>query len=76
MAKKLKKKPVDRLAGRSPTMQLYRAIRRYVESGGGNVVVIGGIEVQEWPGEGAFKFRVAVKLLGKKPSFTKIKNCE
>ena len=61
------KKKRDLLAGRSPTMQLYRAVRRYVESGGGNVVVIGGIEVQDFA-EGAGKWRLAVRLMGKKPS--------
>jgi hypothetical protein len=66
---KTKKKPKDRLAGRSPTMQLYRAVRRYIESGNGNIVVIGGIEVQEWPSEGPYKFRVAVKVMGKRPAF-------
>jgi hypothetical protein len=67
-AKKKKAKPKDRLAGRTPDMQLYRAVRRYIQSKGGNVVVIGGIEIQEWPGEGPYKFRVAVKLMGKRPT--------
>ena len=62
-------KKKDVLAGRDPTMQLYRAIRRYVESGGGNILVIGGIEVQQWPGDPAHAYRVAVKITGKKPVF-------
>jgi hypothetical protein len=61
------KKAKDWLAGRTPDLQLYRAVRRYVESLGGSIVVIGGIEVQEWPGEPMGKYRVAVSVLGRKP---------
>lgn len=64
---KVAKKKRDPLAGRAPDMQLYRAVRRYVESLDGSIVVIGGIEVQEWPGDPQGKFRVAVNVLGRKP---------
>ena len=60
----------DALAGRDPTMQLYRSIRLYVESNGGSLVVIGGIEVQQWPGEPEHAYKVAVKVMGRKPEFT------
>jgi len=62
--KKIKR---DVLAGRSPDLQLYRAIRRYVENKGGSVTVIGGIEIQEWPEDHKFKYRVAVHVMGRKP---------
>lgn len=69
MTERGKKKKRDVLAGkRDPESQLYRAVRRYVESKGGSLVVIGGIETQEWPEDGRFKFRVAVKCMGKKPT--------
>jgi len=71
---KNKIKPKDILLGRSPILTLYRAIRRYVQSGGGKVVAIGGIEIQQWPEEGQFKFRVSVKVLGIKPKFSKNEN--
>ena len=47
---------------------LYAAVQKYVESRGGNIAVIGGIQIQsQWPGESEFHFRVAVKCLGRKP---------
>jgi hypothetical protein len=58
----------DVLAGRAPDLQLYRAVRRYVQSLGGSIVVIGGIEVQEWPEDSEHCYRVAVRVLGRKPT--------
>lgn len=66
--RKRSKAKADPLAGRTPELHLYRAVRRYVESLGGGVVVIGGIEVQEWPGDPQGKYRVAVSVLGRKPA--------
>ena len=68
-AKRKTEREKDRLAGRSAEMQLYRAVRRYVLEKGGNVVVIGGIQMQEWPHDPAFTFRVAVSVTGRKPVF-------
>ncbi len=42
------------------------AVQRYVEAHGGKLLVIGGIEVQDWH-EGAFLFRVAVRCMGQVP---------
>jgi hypothetical protein len=64
-------RPGDPLAGDSPELELYRAVRRYVQSGGGSIVVIGGIEVQQWPGDNSGVYRVAVKFMGRKPEFPK-----
>jgi hypothetical protein len=64
-AAKAKKK--DILAGNAPDLQLYRAVRRYIKSKGGSILVIGGIEVQQFPGDNAGVYRLAVKFMGKKP---------
>ena len=66
MAKrKQKAKPFPRHVDR-----LYKAVAHYVEKTGGKLVVIGGIQVQEWPGEGAYKFVLGIKCLGRKPSYS------
>ena len=68
-SRKTKAEKRDVLAGkRDPESQLYRAVRRYVESKGGSLMVIGGVETQEWPEDGKFKFRVAVRCMGRKPA--------
>lgn len=51
------------------TEALYKAVEAYVVAKGGELVVIGGIEIQEWPEDPKFKFRVAVRCLGRKPAF-------
>lgn len=61
------KKAKRKLVGRDPVSQLYRAIIRYVESKGGKIIVIGGIEIQEWPLDPKLNFRVGVRCLGRKP---------
>ena len=66
MSPKTKKKK-DVLVGRDPTMQLYRAVRRYVESKKGSLVVIGGIRVEHWPGDNEHVYHIAVKCMGCKP---------
>jgi hypothetical protein len=48
---------------------LYRAVQNYVTILGGNVVVIGGVDVIELPDDGKAKFRVAVRCLGIKPKY-------
>jgi len=48
---------------------LYKAVEHYVKQHGGNLIVIGGIEIQEWPGDVTGKFKVAISCLGKKPVF-------
>ena len=50
--------------------RLYKAVAHYVEKNGGKLVVIGGIQVQEWPGEGAYKFTLGIKCMGRKPSYS------
>ncbi len=47
---------------------LYEAVARYVENGGGHIVVAGGVQVQKWPEDADYNFRVAVLVTGKPPS--------
>jgi len=59
-----------RLAGCPPHIdRLYSAVNKYVETGGGKILVIGGVDVQEWPQDNVGVFMVAIKCLGRKPSF-------
>jgi hypothetical protein len=69
MKTKTKKKKRDPLAGdRTPTGQLYRAVRRYVESKGGTILVIGGVQVEQWPGMSELNFVLGVRCMGRKPT--------
>jgi hypothetical protein len=68
---KAAKKTSKVVYGKTPVDQLYKAVHRYVERHGGNLIVIGGVEIQEWPGDVTGKFKIAVNCLGKKPTFKK-----
>ena len=46
---------------------LQAAVTRWVKSVGGRLVVVGGIEVQTWPTDRPYNFRVAVHCTGRKP---------
>lgn len=48
--------------------RLYKAVQHYVEKCSGKLVVIGGIQLQEWPQDNKHIFHVAVKCLGRKPT--------
>jgi hypothetical protein len=47
---------------------LLAAVQKYVHAHGGSLIVIGGIEVQRWPGDGEHKFKIAVGCLGTAPT--------
>lgn len=49
--------------------RLYKAVAHYVSKSGGSVVVIGGVQVQQWPGDGEFRYTIAIKCSGRKPEF-------
>lgn len=67
---KKKRKHKDVLAGkRDPVSQLYRAVKRYVEANKGHIIVIGGIQLQEWEDAYRGHFSIAIKCLGKRPTF-------
>jgi hypothetical protein len=53
------------------TVAMYEAVASYVKAHGGNVVVASGVQIQEWPGEGEFRFTVGIKCTGRKPQFEK-----
>ena len=52
----------------SPEDKLYKEIQRYIESRGGKVLVIGGIEIQEWPESLPYSFVLGVRVTGFKPN--------
>lgn len=62
-----KKSSAVMITGRKPSDTLQRAVVKYIEARGGNVIVIGGVEIQQWPGELPYNFTVAVKCTGIKP---------
>lgn len=64
---RLRRAPPNR---KKPWEKLYEAVDEYVRSLGGKVVVMGGVEVQEWPGELPLNFRVAVRCTGRKPKYS------
>lgn len=49
---------------------LYKAVVDYVHSKGGKVLVIGGVEIQQFPGDRKFNYRIAIRITGKKPVMT------
>lgn len=75
MAKKKKTKArrrgvsVLRFRKNDPTHNLYAAVQHYVRANHGSILVIGGVEVQEWPGDAIGKYRIAIRCLGQKPIF-------
>lgn len=72
MAKKKKKKSgiiILRFRKNDPTHNLYAAVQHYVRANGGNIIVVGGVSVQEWPGDIPGKFSLAIRCVGQKPIF-------
>jgi hypothetical protein len=58
----------DPLAGkRDPSSQLLRAVRRFVEHHGGSILVIGDIQLQRWPEDRPYTYRIGVKCTGRPP---------
>lgn len=55
--------------------RLYKAVQNYVEKNGGKLVVIGPVQIVEWPGDRVrFCFGVNVKCLGRKPKKKKVEH--
>lgn len=42
------------------------AVSKWVRSRGGELIVVGGIEIQDWA-EGMGKFKVAIRCMGRQP---------
>jgi hypothetical protein len=84
MKKKSSKKPTRPKAGRRAALagatgsdlhdKLYSAVQEYVEGHGGKLIVIGGVQIQEWPEDNPLCFRLAIKCTGRKPVFAKSPN--
>lgn len=64
---KAKKSAAHMITGRKPSDALQRSVVRYIESRGGSVLVVGEIQIQQWPGELPCNFTIAVKCTGRKP---------
>lgn len=64
---KANKSAATMITGRRPSDALQRAVVKYIESRGGSVLVVGGIQIQQWPGEPSCNFTIAVKCTGRKP---------
>lgn len=60
---------ITRLKRGDVTDRLYAAVIEYVENKGGNIVVIGGIQTQEWPLGAEGDFTIGIKCFGRKPEF-------
>lgn len=67
MKKKTKQSKRKMVTGRDPTSQLYRAVIRYVESHKGSILVIGGVQIEQWPEDRKGMFVLGVRCLGRKP---------
>ena len=73
MAVKTKKKRARpkwttlRFRKNDPTHNVLAAVSRWIRAHNGTDVVIGGVEVIQFPGDAAFNYRVAVKVTGKLP---------
>src|SRR5438132_1599153 len=48
-----------------PAHNLLAATQHYVISLGGKVVIVGGIEIQNWPEDGPHSFRVGIHCTGR-----------
>lgn len=53
-----------------PAHNLLAAVQHWVKANGGDILVSGGIEVQDWH-ESPNHFRVAVRCLGRRPDARK-----
>ena len=66
---------LDDVMGKTPKQKsvdaLYRAVQKYVELNGGKLIVVGGIQVQQWLGDAKYNFVVAVRCTGVLPEFAK-----
>jgi hypothetical protein len=57
------------MLGRSVHDRLYRAVVNYVEAHGGMLVVVGGVEVQQWMPDRPSSFKIAVSCAGRAPTY-------
>lgn len=50
------------------TDKLYDAVIEYIESRGGKVFILSGVEIQHFPEDAKFNFRLAIRFTGRKPA--------
>jgi len=69
MVKRAKRPRLQRLRFRKndPVHNLLAAVQHWTLARGGMTIVLGGIEVQRWPGDPDGKFKVAIGCLGRPP---------
>ena len=56
-------------AKRRATDALHCAAETFIRAYGGSAVVIGGVEIQRWPGEFSFNYRLAIRVTGMPPKY-------
>lgn len=56
-----------KVRGDEPYALLYDAVKNYIESIGGTVVVAGGVELQHSLDDLKYNYKVAIKVVGKRP---------
>ncbi len=66
MSKRKPKFRFLRFRKNDPEHNVHAAIQRWIHAKGGTALITGGIEVQDW-GEGAWKYRVALRVVGRPP---------
>lgn len=70
MKRKLKKKRDTRFDGLPRHVaRLYKAVENYVRKHNGTIMVIGGIQIVQWPNDGEFRYSVSVPCTGNRPVF-------
>jgi hypothetical protein len=48
-----------------PEHNLLAATQHFILSRGGKLVMVGGIEIQQWPADTPYSFRVGVRCMGR-----------
>lgn len=65
-----KRKKRDRFHDLKPHIaRLYKAVEHYIMKENGTVLVIGGIQTIEWPGESGVKYTIGIPCVGRKPLY-------
>ena len=52
-------------------LNLYKAVAKYVRLNGGLMLVAGGVQIIQWPGDTDTNFTIGIKCTGRKPLYQK-----
>lgn len=52
----------------SDTDKLYKVVQEYIEGRGGKVLVIGGVQILQYPSDPKYKYSISIQFIGRKPS--------